>query len=205
MSFKDGKFGLLTIVGKINDDVFICDCKCGNQIKIWRSLLACNVQRDCGMCSRIRNGRYYLGSVHGHVRLYRTKDGRVRRYATTEYNSWSNMVSRCANKNHHAWEDYGGRGIRVCERWREPGGWGFFNFIRDMGPRPVGKTLDRINPQNHYEPGNCRWATPKDQGNNQRRWRWQDCAPPPVEKIRVMEARVAEEYGLETLDGGMAY
>jgi hypothetical protein len=107
------------------------------------------------------------------------------------------MVSRCTNKNHHAWDDYGGRGIRVCWRWREPGGWGFFYFIRDMGPRPVGRTLDRIDPQKHYEPGNCRWATWDEQGNNQRRFRWRNCVPPPVEKIRETEARVNGEWNID--------
>jgi hypothetical protein len=102
------------------------------------------------------------------------------------------MVARCTNKNHHAYENYGGRGIRVCARWREPHGQGFLNFITDMGPRSWGKTLDRINPQGHYEPTNCRWATRKEQVHNQRRFIWKDTTPPPVEKVRKMEARVNE-------------
>jgi hypothetical protein len=68
-----------------------------------------------------------------------------------------------------------------------------------MGPRPWGKTLDRINPQGHYEPTNCRWATWKVQGNNQRRLRWKDTTPPPVEGVRKMEARVSEEFYDEEL------
>jgi hypothetical protein len=81
----------------------------------------------------------------------------------------------------------------VCERWRESGGQGFLNFLKDMGPRPWNKTLDRKNPQGHYEPTNTRWASAKVQAYNQRRFIWRDTTPPPVEKVGVMEARV-EEY-----------
>jgi len=102
------------------------------------------------------------------------------------------MLQRCNNKKHHAYENYGGRGIRVCARWQEPRTQGFINFIADMGPRPWGKTLDRVNPQGHYEPTNCQWATPKEQGQHQRRFIWRDTTPPPVEKVRKMEHRVKE-------------
>jgi hypothetical protein len=67
---------------------------------------------------------------------------------------------------------YGGRGITVCDRWLVPGGQGFLNFIADMGPRPVGKTLDRENPNGHYNPSNCRWADNDTQHANQRRYLW---------------------------------
>jgi len=114
-------------------------------------------------------------------------------YCTAEFNSWSNMVARCYRKTHHAYIDYGRKGVRVCKKWREPDGHGFLNFIRDMGPRPQYKTLDRINPRGHYEPTNCRWATWKVQGNNQTRYIWRNCAPPPIEKVREMEQRLEAE------------
>ena len=63
-----------------------------------------------------------------------------------------------------------------------------------MGPRPDGKTLDRINPNGHYEPGNCRWADAKVQSENQGRWIWKHSEPPPIEGISAMEARIQEEY-----------
>jgi len=73
------------------------------------------------------------------------------------------MGQRCTNPNHMAYQDYGGRGIVICRRWRS-----FENFLADMGERPEGMTLDRIDNDGNYEPGNCRWATPKVQRANQR-------------------------------------
>jgi hypothetical protein len=94
------------------------------------------------------------------------------------------------SKKHHAFENYGGRGIRLCKRWQ--GTVGFGNFLEDMGPRPAGMTLDRKNPQGHYEPTNCRWATRDVQANNQARYLWPDGAL-PVEKVREMEQRIRED------------
>jgi len=196
MSFKDGKFGLLTIRYAVNPDEFYCDCKCGNEVVVWRSLLANRVQLDCGMC-RLTSYKIRSRSIHGHVRRSKTRDGRLLAYASSEWHSWSNMRARCRNKNHHAYADYGGRGIRVCERWVVRGGQGFKNFIDDMGPRPAGKTLDRINPQGHYEPTNCKWATWDEQGKNRRNVIWPNgggkmCKMPSVESYLAMEARLEE-------------
>lgn len=73
------------------------------------------------------------------------------------------MLNRCHNATHDAFKNYGGRGIRVCERWLT-----FDNFLDDMGPRPPKLTLDRVNNDGHYERGNCRWATRKQQAANKR-------------------------------------
>ena len=81
------------------------------------------------------------------------------------WNSWKCMRDRCANPKAKDWPRYGGRGIRVCARWQ--GRDGFVNFLADMGPRPAGMTLDRIDNDGNYEPSNCRWATPKQQRANQ--------------------------------------
>ena len=82
-----------------------------------------------------------------------------------EYHTYSGMLDRCYNINSHKYCDYGARGIVVCDRWRES----FQNFYCDMGKRPAGHTIDRIDVNGNYEPSNCRWATPAQQSRNTRR------------------------------------
>lgn len=90
---------------------------------------------------------------HGH---------RVKR--TPTYYSWASMKKRCTNPNEENYYLYGGRGITFCKQWDL-----FTNFLNDMGERPYGKTLDRIDPNGNYEPSNCRWATNLQQGRNKRK------------------------------------
>ncbi len=93
---------------------------------------------------------------HGH-----TSNGNI----SPTYQSWSHMKRRCTDPNVKAWKDYGGRGIKVCDRWLES----FENFLADMGEKPPGLTLDRKNNDGSYEPSNCRWATREEQAINKRR------------------------------------
>ena len=94
---------------------------------------------------------------HGHTRY-----GGVRRLSPT-YNSWSSMKRRCLCEGNHNYMDYGGRGITIQDDWHE-----FDNFLRDMGVRPEGTTLDRIDSEGGYTKENCRWATPQQQLLNRR-------------------------------------
>ena len=90
---------------------------------------------------------------HGHARI-----------ATPEYRTWAAIIQRCSNPKSQDYPIYGGRGIKVCERWRNR----FVDFLADMGTKPRGASIDRIDNNRGYEPGNCRWADPKTQRANQR-------------------------------------
>lgn len=85
--------------------------------------------------------------------------------STPAYLSWTCMRKRCTDPRDPSWANYGGRGVNVCERWQD-----FAAFLADMGPRPDGHTLDRIDPDGNYEPGNCRWATMLEQRHNRSRF-----------------------------------
>jgi hypothetical protein len=130
---------------------YVCQCDCGATKEIAGSSLSYGLTRSCGCLAREMRGE----------RSPRFKHGRT---GTREYMTWQNMLKRCYVTDHKDFENYGGRGIAVCQRWRDS----FADFLEDVGPRPEGKTLDRRNNDGNYEPSNCRWATPAEQANNQR-------------------------------------
>jgi len=95
---------------------------------------------------------------------YSTRHGYT---GTSTHNIWLSMVARCSNPRSKDWPNYGGRGITVCKRWLT-----FENFLADMGERPEGLSIDRIDNERGYEAGNCRWASRSEQGQNRRPYRW---------------------------------
>lgn len=112
---------------------------------------------DCGTEKPVYHG-HLVGGKTGGCRCGVRTHGMKR---SPEYMSWKSMRIRCLNKNHEAYHRYGGRGIGICDRWNA-----FEAFYEDMGARPEGCTLDRIDVDGNYEPGNCRWATNQEQQNN---------------------------------------
>lgn len=123
---------------------WLCQCDCGNTTIAFAANLRTNAAKSCGCLRRERE--------HG-------------KSQGPEYRAWSHAIDRCENPNCDKWRCYGARGIRMCQRWRES----FSNFYADMGPRPSDKhSLDRIDVNGNYEPGNCRWATWDQQMRNTR-------------------------------------
>ncbi len=131
---------------------WICRCDCGGVKIAEGGALRRGKNTTCGGCGPARGGS---PRAHGKI-------------GTRTYTIWKRMKERCSNPNHDSYRKYGGRGIAVCQRWAKS----FVDFLSDMGEAPRNCSIDRIDTLGNYEPGNCRWATSKEQSRNARHNVW---------------------------------
>lgn len=128
----------------------------------------------------------------------------MQRETTPEFHCWKNMHSRCEHPRHPSFHNYGGRGIKVCERWSGPGG--YDRFLADMGPRPArhptqgGYELDRIDVDGGYEPTNCRWLPALLNNKNKRRDKWATEVPALRDLVTRLEAEQRDRRAAVDLD-----
>lgn len=136
---------------KSNSAHFLCKCDCGKEKIIRSDSLRTGKSKSCGC------GIVEAQKRDPHYTTHKMSKSRA-------YKSWGGMIQRCENPNNGQHRNYGARGITVCERWHK-----FENFLADMGEPPPKHSIDRIANNGNYEPGNCKWATQKEQNNHYRR------------------------------------
>jgi hypothetical protein len=152
-------FGRWQVIGQSEKDIrgrstWKCVCECGTARTVRNDLLTRNISKSCGCLAAEFSAQ--RKTIHGHC-----ADGNVNGNST--YVTWKSMKQRCINTtDKKKKKNYFDKGITICERWANS----FENFLADMGERPDGKTLDRIDGKGNYEPSNCRWADWLEQNTN---------------------------------------
>lgn len=147
------RYGRLIALEYKGDSRWLFKCDCGRAHEAQGKDVRTGATSSCGCLHQ--ELRHVVTRTHGHT---------VERNPSPTFSSYNAMKARCHNPKNLSFDRYGGRGIRICARWLES----FETFLADMGERPVGMTLDRIDGDGNYEPGNCRWTTHGEQVRNQR-------------------------------------
>ena len=146
VDISNRRFGRLLVLSYDGKSRWWCQCDCGVTKTIAGWALKSGDTQSCGCYHKEK----FTHKSHGMSR-------------TRTHNIWKGMRKRCNNKNSASYQNYGGRGIKICPRWNK-----FENFLADMGECPMGMSLDRINNGGNYEPKNCKWSTRVEQNNNRR-------------------------------------
>lgn len=153
IQLEGSRFGRLVVIEKVASSdkatFYKCACDCGVMKNIRSVSLRKGDTNSCG-CLR-QEAMTEKQTTHG-------------LYGSPTYNTWRAMLARCRDKTHRQFKDYGGRGIKVCERWQGS----FENFLADMKERPPGTSIDRISSNGNYELKNCKWSTAAEQNRNKR-------------------------------------